>query len=294
MAKYLSLNEKTIIFPQNKTGDAASRKTGLNRNREGSVRKINGKVYVDFMYLGERVRESSQLDWTVENIKHVREQLDKIVVSIKSGQFRFPAVFPNSKKKDYFAEKERLLFGSGMTPGEVNFGEYAKQWYELLKSSGRVTKRTLWGYNSYIENYLVPYFEELTFSDLNKAAFDRFVLWAKNLSLRGQPIGNETINKIFVPLKMICRDAAISYGWQSNFNPFFGFKRLPEGDSYENIQPFTLDEQAKIIKALPLHWKPYFMFAFSSGLRQGEQIALQPDDIDWSSNLLKVRTLDTR
>ncbi|MGB8424731.1 MAG: hypothetical protein WCD88_03015, partial [Desulfobacterales bacterium] len=140
----------------------------------------------------------------------------------------------------------------------------------------------------------VPYFDELTFSDLNKAAFDHFVLWAKSLRLRGQPIANETINKIFVPLKMICRDAAISYGWQSNFNPFFGFKRLPEGDSYENIQPFTLDEQAKIIKALPLHWKPYFMFAFSSGLRQGEQIALQPDDIDWSSNLLKVRTLDTR
>ena len=294
MAKSLSSNEKIIIFPQNKTGDAASRKTGLNQNREGSVRKINGKVYVDFMYLGERVRESSQLDWTAENIKHVREQLDKIVVSIKSGHFRFAEVFPASKKKDYFSEKERQLFGSGRTPGEVNFAEYAKQWYELLKSSGRVSKRTLWGYNSYIENYLVPYFEELTFSDLNKAAFDRFVLWAKNLRLRGQPIGNETINKIFVPLKMICKDAAISYGWQSNFNPFFGFKRLPEGNSYENIQPFTLDEQARIIKALPLHWKPYFMFAFSSGLRQGEQIALQPDDIDWSRNLLKVRRAFTR
>ena len=55
MAKSLSSNKKIIIFPQNKTGDAASRKTGLNQNREGSARKINGKVYVDFMYLGERV-----------------------------------------------------------------------------------------------------------------------------------------------------------------------------------------------------------------------------------------------
>ena len=134
----------------------------------------------------------------------------------------------------------------------------------------------------------------MTFSDLNKAVLDQFVLWAKNLSLRGQPIGNETINKIFVPMKMICKDAAIAYGWQSNFNPFFGFKRLPEGNSYEKIQPFTLDEQARIIKAVPLHWKPYFMFAFSSGLRQGEQIALQPDDIDCSSNLLKVRRALTR
>jgi integrase len=157
VSKSLYSNNKIIIFPQNKTGDAASRKTGLNQNREGSVRKINGKVYVDFMYLGERVRESSQLDWTAENIKHVREQLDKIVVSIKSGHFRFAEVFPTSKKKDHFSEKERQRFGSGRTPGEVNFAEYAKQWYELLKSSERVSKRTLWGYNSYIENYLVPY-----------------------------------------------------------------------------------------------------------------------------------------
>jgi len=46
---------------------------------------------------------------------------------------------------------------------------------------------------------------------------------------------------------------------------------------------------------LPDHWKPYFRFAFCSGLRQGEQIALKPGDIDWSKGLLHVRramTLD--
>jgi len=43
-------------------------------------------------------------------------------------------------------------------------------------------------------------------------------------------------------------EAAITYGRQSNFNPFFGFKRLPEGNAYERIQPFTLAEQARIIK----------------------------------------------
>jgi integrase len=204
--------------------------------------------------IDNRIRENSQLDWTAGNVKHVREQLDKIVIAIKSGQFRFAEVFPSSRKKDHFSEKERQLFGSDRTPGQVNFAEYAEQWYELLKSSERVSKRTLWGYNSYIENYLVPYFGELTFSDLNKAVFDQFVLWAKNLSLRRQSISNETINKIFVPMKMICKDAAIACGWQSNFNPFFGFKRLPEGSSYENIQPFTLAEQARIIRALPIHW----------------------------------------
>ena len=31
--------------------DNKSRKHGLNSNKEGSVRNINGKVYVDFIYL---------------------------------------------------------------------------------------------------------------------------------------------------------------------------------------------------------------------------------------------------
>ena len=99
-----------ILFPgSKKQPNKKYRKHGLNRNREGSVRKINGKVYVDFKYLGERVRETSELDWNEKNAKIVREQLDKIVVAIKSGTFKYGEVFPNSKKAGYFTEKERIL-----------------------------------------------------------------------------------------------------------------------------------------------------------------------------------------
>jgi integrase len=102
-------------------------------------------------------------------------------------------------------------------------------------------------------------------------------------------VSNETINKIFIPLKMICKDAAIEYGWGGAYNPFFGFKRLPEGDPYEKISPFSLEEQGILVAQLSDHWKPFFLFAFSSGLRQGEQIALKPEDVDWSQKILHVR-----
>jgi len=81
----------------------------------------------------------------------------------------------------------------------------------------------------------------------------------------------------------------------SSYNPFFGFKKLPEGDPLEKILPFSVEEQSRLINKLPDHWKPYVRFAFCSGLRQGEQIALKPGDIDWSKGLLHVRramTLD--
>lgn len=289
--------QATIIkFPLSEKRSDNARKSGLNRNREGSVRNLNGKVYVDFMYLGERVRESSDLAWNDKNARHVREQLDKITVSIKSGTFRYADVFPNSKNSDYFSEKERLLFGLNKTPDQVLFKDYVWTWYNLLKDSGRVSERTLWGYKSYLNLYLVPYFGELTFADLNKSTFDKFVSWAKNQKIRKRPIINETVNKILVPLKMICKDAAIEYGWGSIYNPFFGFKKLPsEGNVYDEISPFSLDEQSKIISSLPDHWKPYFDAAFKIGLRQGEQNAIKPNDIDWLNGSLHIRraiTLD--
>jgi integrase len=141
----------------------------------------------------------------------------------------------------------------------------------------------------------VPYFGEMSFAHLNKSAFDRFVSWAKKQQYRKKPISNETVNKIFVPLKMICKDAAIQYGWGISYNPFFGFKRLPQTeDAIEKIFPFSIVEQNQLIIQLPYHWRPYFLFAFSSGIRQGEQIVLRPTDIDWTKRTIKISRAATR
>jgi len=94
---------------------------------------------------------------------------------------------------------------------------------------------------------------------------------------------------------MICKQAAIKFRWGGNFDPFFGFKRLPEEDIIEKIVPFSFEEQMSLRKALPDHWQPYFDFAFRSGLRPGEQIGMKPEDIDWGKGLLHIRraiTLD--
>lgn len=88
---------------------------------------------------------------------------------------------------------------------------------------------------------------------------------------------------------MICREAAIEFQWGSGFDPFFGHKRLPENDATEKINPLTIEEQMILRRELPDHWKPYFDFAFRTGMRPGEQIALKPEDIDWPRRLLHIR-----
>lgn len=291
-----NVKQATIIkFPLSEKRSDIGRKFGLNRNKEGSVRNLNGKVYVDFMYLGERVRESSDLEWNDKNARHVREQLDKITVSIKSGTFRYADVFPNSKNADYFSEKERLLFGLNKTPDQVLFKDYVWTWYNLLKDSGRVSNRTFGGYKGYLERYLIPFFSEKSFGSFNKILFDEFVVWAKNQKYRNKPVRNESIKKYLMLLRIICKDAAIKYVWGGSYDPFFGFVNpKTEKDAYEKIFPFSVEEQKKIIANLPDHWKPFFRFAFASGLSQGERVALKPGDIDWKKKTVRIERAMTR
>ncbi len=270
------------------------RKQGLNRNREGSIRNMNGTIYVDFRYMGERVRESAGLRWNEKNVKTVRQQLDKIILAIKSGEFRFAEVFPESRKKDYFTQKEERLLGMPKPPGEVSVADYAQRWIETVEATGRMTGRTLRDYKSYLNNYIKPFFENYTFAHLNKTVFERFVAWSRNRQLKNKVIGNKTINNIFIPLKLICKDAAIEYNWGAVYNPFFGFKKLKEDNSYEKINPCTLQEQQEIVHHTPTHWKPYIRFAFCCGMRHGEQTAIKPGDIDWQKGLLHIRRAMTR
>ena len=289
------MESKIIQFPQTKFRKSKkSRRKGLNMNKSGSVRNINGKVYVDFIYLDERVRESSGLPWNQKNAKAVRDQLDKIYAAILSGTFKFVAVFPKSKKAAYFSEKEQKVYGIGKSPDTVHVKNYIWTWYDLLKASERVTERTLSSYKSQIVNYLEPFFGEMMFADINKSTCDKFVAWAKTRRYRNKSICNKTVNKSLVPMKMICTDAAIKYGWGTAFNPFFGFKKLPEEDSYEKLSPFSIQEQAILLQVLPDHWKPFFETAFVTGLRQGEQIALKPEDINWSKGILTIKRAATR
>lgn len=264
------------------------RKSGINTNKQGSVRRINGYAYVDFYYLDERVRESSGLPWNLVNEKLVRGQLDRIMMAIENGTFNFATVFPESKKSAYFSKKESMMPGRILLPNSVLFKDYAWEWYNVLKESKRVTDRTLLGYKSHLTLYLVPFFGERSFDNINAGVLDEFVSWARRQRLKNKAISNKTINKCMVPLKMICKRAAIRFNWGRTYDPFFAYTKLGEDDHTAKLDPFDVNEQKLIISALPNHWKPYFQFAFCSGLRQGEQMALKLHDIDWTRNMIRI------
>jgi len=271
------------------------KKLSLNQNKDGVVRNINGKVYVDFMYCGERVRETAGLPWNPENAKFVRTQLDKISLAIHEGSFVFRKVFPKSKKLQYFSELEKKVLNHSLRPDELSFKNGAEAWLVQIKSTHRISPRTWLDYKRLLDMYLIPFFGDYPFSKISPATIDDFNIWAKQQLFRQKVVSNKTLNKCLIPLKMICKQTAIRFNWGASYNPFFGYRNLPDDSNRYKIEPFTIDEQQRIVQVLPEHWKPYFQFAFCSGVRQGEQFALRASDVHWSQGVIaitKALTLD--
>ncbi|WP_028314664.1 Arm DNA-binding domain-containing protein [Desulfatibacillum aliphaticivorans] len=272
----------------------SARKAGLNKNKQGSVRNVHGKVYADFPYFGERVRENSGLSWSEQNAKIVRKQLDRIMLAIDDGTFRFAEVFPESKKAEYFTNLEIKHLTGQMTAHDLLIRDYAWEWHRLKASTGRVSGRTLFEYKNYLELYIIPYFGEMSFGQLNAVVLEEFVAWAKERKLKGKNISNASVNKYLIPLRMICKQAAIKYNWGVLYNPFHGFKKLEEGRRRDQVVPLSLKDIRQLLKVLSPHWQPYFEFAIWSGLRPGEQIALKPSDIDWEGQRISIRRAITK
>jgi integrase len=148
----------------------------LNKGRKGRVYSRSGKLWVDFQYLGERVRERSGLDDNPANQRALRNQLDLITAEIENGVFEFAERFPHSKRKDYFT----LLEGRTVKedPSELCFGEYVDKWWEEMRPG--MSPSLIKDYTTILKTHHLPYFSKMTFSEIcSKVRMKKFVAHLK-------------------------------------------------------------------------------------------------------------------
>jgi len=267
---------KVIYFPSHRTKKSEPRQTGQKTvDQRGRVYSRNSWLWVDFRYLGERVREPAGLKETQENREFIRRQLDLVVAEIANGVFEFARRFPKSSHKEHFAKKE----GRPVTrdPGEVFFKNYVRDWLMAMEpgmSPGQVRD-----YNNALKNHLLPFFGDMTFREINSVCIKRFVAHLKSCQSRyKRPFTAKTIRNYLIPLRVIFKDAAVEYEWDRIKDPFFGV-RLPKV-TRRRIQPFDFSEWKELMAAADPWYRLYFEFAVQTGLRPSEQVALKWDAVD--------------
>jgi integrase len=271
------MKQATLIeFPQNREKCKLTReRDSVNTGKSGTVYSRGGKLWVDFYYLGQRVREPSGLKATPDNQKSLRQQLDLIVAEIDNGVFKFAKRFPHSTKKAKFAELEGRVYVKG--PEDVRFGDYLKKWWKEMTPG--MTDNKIRDYTCILNYHLKPYFSKKFFSEFTPVLMKKFVarLKSKKVSPK-KTLSARRIQNVMIHLRVITRDAIVEHGWSNFPDPFFGIK-LPKVPK-TRVFPFSFREWEILMEFILPWYRPYFGFAVQTGLRPSEQVAIKWQAVD--------------
>lgn len=240
--------------------------------REGSgVRAASEtSIEITFTYRGKRCRERIQLVPTPANLMAARNHRGAVLDAIAKGTFDYAVTFPHSRNAKAFAEHK----------GDVETVEhYLDRWFK--KQEKHLKASTLRDYRLTVYNQLIPAFGQKRLSELKRADVKA---WCGTLDCSNKRIGN-----ILSPLRVALHDAVEDE--LIEFNPLtdWTYTNKEKPKLVDDVDPFTADEQAAILAALrePTA-RNQVQFAFWTGLRTSELIALEWNDVDWVRGTARV------
>lgn len=231
---------------------------GQQRNKHEGARAASAStIEIDFRYQGTRCRERLKLEPTPANLKKAARHRAAIIDAIESGSFDYQVTFPRSKHARKFMRGDRL-------------DNYLRQW--LVAKQPTLKASTVKTYTTIIERLIIPALGELMLAEITRSAVRN---WVAGLSC-----GNKRISNILTVLRGALGDAM--YDELIDSNPLQGWHyRRNETPTNKGPDPFTREEQAAILAACSPQLRPLIQFAFWTGMRPSEYIALEWGDIDW-------------
>lgn len=218
-----------------------------------------------FRYRGVRCREGLKLPATANNIKYAANLRSEILSTIARGTFNYLDYFPDSLNAKKFGYKQP----SNITIGTM-LEDYLKQAERTLEYS------TYIGYRKKTERYLFPNFRNLPIRELTPAMIRE---WVKDIKLT-----MKTVRNIIIPLRAVIETALVDEIIDKNPLDNIILNKLIDKETSKSdyeVDPFDRKEIAAILNTAEGQVKNLFQFAFFTGLRPSELIALEWNDIDW-------------
>lgn len=219
------------------------------------------------MYQGIRCRESVPLPPTKTEMKVLEKKLQAIKYEISIGQFQYLKHFPESKKG------KKLQANSS---DHLTIEQALIDW--LRRTQAKCEKSTIRDYRSVVYHHLIPAFGQLTVGELNSTTIKN---WLSKLDC-----SNKRKNNILIPLRQLYDDLFTDEVIDKN--PLERIKNLSVRT--REPEPFHLEEISRILDQLQGQERNLIQFAFWSGLRTSELIALNWKDVDLEKGCIYIRT----
>jgi len=237
---------------------------------KGIRARSDSGIEIDFSYRGQRCRETLRgLKATKANLEFARRKREAILYEIGRGTFKYVEHFPNSRKA-------RLYSGQGDVTVSAALDRF------LQAARKRCAHSTWRDYNSAIEHHLRPAFGDRLLADITVSEIKAWI--------GGLAISAKRVNNILVPLRAVMSDAFVD--GLIDRNPASRIKNLPH--RFEEPDPLTPDEINRLLGTCEHQTRNLFQFAFWTGMRTSELIALEWGDIDLNRRVARVRRASVR
>jgi integrase len=246
----------------------------MGRKYTGVRTRTSKSIEITFNFQGERYHEVLKLEPTPSNLMRASHFRSEILAAIDKGEFDYKEVFPKSKNADRFPQK--------VDPRHRKISAYLTEWLEKKK---RALKSST--YNEYykvIIHNIIPNLGNIKINELKRV---HVIEWVSELD-----VSNKRISNLISPLRAALQDAVQNDLIEKN--PLYGWNyKKQEAPKKSEIDPFNAIEQAAILEAAEGQIKNFIQFAFWTGLRISEQIALEWPDIDFHRRVVHINKAKT-
>lgn len=238
--------------------------------RERSIRLF-------FVHDGQRCRETLTVAGkpalpTAANIKYAHRVAAEIRDKLRHGTFVLAEYFPDSPR----------AASTGPATNERNFGQWCALW---LETKGRLAKNTLSQYGN-----ALAIWQSLLGADTPMERITHATVAAKVGSYPWKSA--KLLNNYLIPLRGVFALAGRELKAE---NPMEGIENSKHQAAAPD--PLSTGEMERILADMRERFDPrvhaYFVFAFLTGMRPEELIALRWGDVDWNHETVRVERART-
>jgi integrase len=184
-----------------------------------------------------------------------------------------------------FPEQEQKRKHAEAAPKVLTIDDYARTWMAACEAKG-LKHTTLKRYRGILNEHVLPAFGPLPISAVDRTKMRELV---GHLNTKG--LKPKTIQNVVMALSALYTEA-IEDGWV-NHNPALRPSKLIQVPKRgERVEVFTHEEELVVLQTAQEkcpHYYPFILCLFRTGLREGEAVALRPEDLDLNHRYMLIQ-----